>query len=538
VADTLAPVPPFRLSSRAVFALWIVSLLILLAGLGRPVVSRTQEARVLETAREMLGGGFRAWMVPRLNDEVRLHKPPLAYWMAAASFKVFGVNEFAGRLPFALAGWLALGATYAAARRLVGTPGALFAAAALLSSLFFFKFSRLAETDVPATLFVTGAVYFFIRADQTPDLRRLLVQFHLAGACIGLAVLAKGPPAAFAVLFLLAWAIVERKWRLLGGFGLSGAWLTALVVAGWWFAYVRAAPEWGTLGEEFTAITRGRQHTSASYLYFPWMLTATAPWSALGVLGLAWVAMRMIDFPAMRALFIWGVVIFVPLCIAGQRQAHYLIPMMPVAVISIGVVIADATSGNAPFGMRRTFSVLFLLTAAVSCFGGVAMLAAARTERGFIQTSDLIIAAMVTAVAASVWVVWRKKGLAWAVLAYAGSVAAIFLIMFSWWLPSLHEDDHRSAAAAIRQRFGDGPYVLYGPDGSDPLLFNLRSVVPEIREQSQLAEVLRERPGTIVIAQAKNNREPPPVPAELEKRLELPVGDEGMVFRVYSRAKR
>jgi 4-amino-4-deoxy-L-arabinose transferase-like glycosyltransferase len=100
---------PFRLSCPIILALWIAALPLLLFGLGTPVVQRTQEARVLETAREMLDSrDWRQWMIPRLNGQVRLQKPPLAYWVAAGSIKVLGVNDFAGRLPFALAGWLTI----------------------------------------------------------------------------------------------------------------------------------------------------------------------------------------------------------------------------------------------------------------------------------------------------------------------------------------------------------------------------------------------------------------------------------------------
>jgi len=246
----------------------------------------------------------------------------------------------------------------------------------------------------------------------------------------------------------------------------------------------------------------------------------------------------MIAAPGLRALFVWGLVIFVPLCFAGQRQAHYLLPMMPVAAISIGVVVADALAQDRFKKLRWTFGLLYYLTAAVCCFGGVAMLAGARMDRGFIQTSDLVIAGLASIAAAAPWVVLRKKGLAPAVVAFSGAIALIFLLLFAWWLPTLHADNHRTAAAAIRQKFGDGPYVLYGHDGSDPLLFNLRAVAPEIRKQEDLEQLFRNRPETIVIAQTKNKREPPPVPPDLQKHLELEVGDEGMVFRVYSRPGR
>jgi 4-amino-4-deoxy-L-arabinose transferase-like glycosyltransferase len=458
--------------------------------------------------------------------------------MAAGSFKVFGVNEFAGRLPFALAGWLTVGATYAIGRRLVGARAALFGAAALLSCFLFFRFSRLAETDILAAAFVTGAIYFFMVAEESRDWLRRIVWWNLGGACVGLAVLAKGPPAVFAVLFLLAWAGVRGNWRVVVRFLASGAWVTAAVVAGWWFAYVRSLPEWGVLEREVEIIARGSHHNASFLYYFPWTLLAMAPWTAIGILGLAWAGFHMMSRPALRTLLAWGGVIFVPLCLAGQRQLHYLVPLLPAAAVAMGYAVAHGLDEGSPGQDRRLFRWLFDATLGWSCMVGVAILVGARRERGFLQTWDLIVAGVVTVMAVAVVVVPRRRGLTAAVAAYAVFAAVTSVLVFGYWEPTTEPENHRAAGEAIRGRFGDGPYVLYGPDGSDPLLWNLKSVVPEIRTEKRLLEVLRERPETVVIAQTKNNRGPPAVPVELEKRLELRVGDEGMVFRVYSRAGR
>src|SRR5947209_20225411 len=98
---SLPPLPAERRSPRpprAMLLCWLIAGALLLAFVGGPEVTRTQEARVLETAREMLGGGWREWLVPHINGKVRLEKPPLAYWLAAGGFKWFGVSERAGRV--------------------------------------------------------------------------------------------------------------------------------------------------------------------------------------------------------------------------------------------------------------------------------------------------------------------------------------------------------------------------------------------------------------------------------------------------------
>src|SRR5262245_52160463 len=120
---------PYSERRSLVLLAWVATLPLLLLMLGTPPVQRTQEARVMETAREMLGKPLHDWMVPRLNGEVRLKKPPLAYWMSAAGFNALGVSEFAGRLPTVLLGWLTLAVVYATGRWVFGSIAGIFAAA-------------------------------------------------------------------------------------------------------------------------------------------------------------------------------------------------------------------------------------------------------------------------------------------------------------------------------------------------------------------------------------------------------------------------
>src|SRR6188474_2403615 len=138
--------------------LWLAAGAMLVATLGVEPVRRSQEARVLVTAREMLGAPLQHWLVPRCNGEIRLRKPPLAYWASAGSFAVLGISAFSGRVPMALAGWLMVGLTYLVGRWTFGARVGLFAAAALCTCMGFLNYMRLAETDALAALFVTAAV--------------------------------------------------------------------------------------------------------------------------------------------------------------------------------------------------------------------------------------------------------------------------------------------------------------------------------------------------------------------------------------------
>ena len=63
-----------------------------------PLIDR-DEPRFAEASREMLQNGD--WILPRFNNQPRYDKPPLIYWMQAASYRALGQNTFAARLPSA-----------------------------------------------------------------------------------------------------------------------------------------------------------------------------------------------------------------------------------------------------------------------------------------------------------------------------------------------------------------------------------------------------------------------------------------------------
>src|ERR1700730_12527574 len=65
-----------------------------------PLVDR-DEPRLSEASREMMETGD--YIVPHFNNQLRLDKPPLAYWAQIASYKIFGQNDFAARFPSAVA---------------------------------------------------------------------------------------------------------------------------------------------------------------------------------------------------------------------------------------------------------------------------------------------------------------------------------------------------------------------------------------------------------------------------------------------------
>ena len=86
-------------------ALFAAALLVYLIALGSYPIA-DDESKYAEAPREMLELGD--WLTPRYDYVRYLSKPPLGFWIGAAVYRVFGVNEFSARLPVALAGVAAL----------------------------------------------------------------------------------------------------------------------------------------------------------------------------------------------------------------------------------------------------------------------------------------------------------------------------------------------------------------------------------------------------------------------------------------------
>lgn len=86
------------------------------------------------------------------SESVKIDHAPLASWLIAASFKLFGVHEWSGRLPIALAGLLTLGVTYRIARTVGDRRTAIYASLVALSSPLFLLNARQMLGDSPAML--------------------------------------------------------------------------------------------------------------------------------------------------------------------------------------------------------------------------------------------------------------------------------------------------------------------------------------------------------------------------------------------------
>jgi 4-amino-4-deoxy-L-arabinose transferase-like glycosyltransferase len=299
--------------------------------LGRRDIVTSHEARVVQTARQMAESGYpwhatpipvpavhltdaagavsldpdlskppihlNPWLVPVLNDEIRLQKPPLPYWCSAILFKLAGHwSEALARLIPALMGALATFLTYDLTRLVLGRRYALAAALVWVTSYFIPDEFRKVMADPYLAFFSLLAVWAWIRAASrrftSPSPHLPILIFYLATA---LGLLAKGPPLFIHLIIPIALFHLLKKRRLPGPLWshLLGIALLLLIALPWPIYIINHVPNAREIWrhESIGEITDNIDNARPFWFYFPLLFQITLPWTPLWLLAF-WVVFR------------------------------------------------------------------------------------------------------------------------------------------------------------------------------------------------------------------------------------------------------
>jgi hypothetical protein len=161
-----------------------------------------------QIARNMLQSGD--WVTARLDGVAYLEKPPLIYWMMALSYRIFGVHDWAARLPLALSVMLLCWVTYRFGRWAFGEDAGFYSGLALATCIGLFLFTRILIPDAILTLSIATAIWAWLRLleDDEPKARWV----WLLGVSFGIGLLLKGLIAiVFPVLASIAHMMATRQ---------------------------------------------------------------------------------------------------------------------------------------------------------------------------------------------------------------------------------------------------------------------------------------------------------------------------------------
>lgn len=189
-----------------------------------------------QIARNMLQSGD--WVTARLDGVAYLEKSPLKYWMIAGSFIIFGVHDWAARIPIAICTILLCWVTARFGAWAFGWRAGMYSGLVLGTSVGLFLFTRILIPDVILTLTIELALWSFLRAIEDGERHRAWWAMQMWGS-IGIGLLLKGLIAAvFFVAAGLLYLVFTKQftmrstWKRLRPF--SGILLMLMIAAPWY----------------------------------------------------------------------------------------------------------------------------------------------------------------------------------------------------------------------------------------------------------------------------------------------------------------
>jgi 4-amino-4-deoxy-L-arabinose transferase-like glycosyltransferase len=344
---------PILSQNRPQWALLLLTVCTFCVLLGSRGLNEPDEGRYAEIAREMIE--THDWLVPHFWYVPHFDKPPMTYWLVAASMKLFGQNEWAVRLPLALAGLSGVLAAWFLAKSVGGRRVAVWSVLILQSSLLYFAMSRMLTTDIFLTQFTAWAIYFLWRSwiclREPGTSAKCFWRWHLAGwLAIALGFMTKGPIAlAMPLVAVLLLLVVRRKTftqkRLLFGGLLVGLLLFLVVAAPWYVAANARVP--GTLNYMIFHQAAGHVlgttiHTRQGFpgYFFVIVPVGLLPWSWL--LGWLWRREHWRRMPSLQQdgwllLNFWALFTFTLFNITHSKLPAYILPIFPALAVLLAL---------------------------------------------------------------------------------------------------------------------------------------------------------------------------------------------------------
>lgn len=452
-------------------------------------LAEPDETRYAEIPREMLAAGD--LVVPRLNGVPYFEKPPLLYWVNAASLRLFGETPWAARLPTRLAGFATMLLVVLAARR-GGHDAGISAGVLFLAAPMGFLFSRTNLTDGLLTFFFTATLL----AGRAAVLRReegraWVAMSALAGAAAAGGFLTKGLVALVlpgAILFL--WSLATRRVRpFVRALLLAPAPLVFLALAAPWFFLVEQRHP-GFLDFFFVRehlqrfATKAARRPGPIHYFVPVFLLGFLPGLPFFLSG----ARRSWRRDSEGFFFLlWFAVVFVFFSLSQSKLPPYLFPAIPAAAIL-------AARGLPQDGSRRLWIAQALLATALAA--AVLLVPELRAEARRFELVGIVaplLAGLVVASWAAVLFAGRSTPLA---LTAAGVGWAAFFTAVALGWPQMPQARFPSElAAAAREAAAPRRAIIVGyKDYLNGVSWELKSPIPVAAYRGELEPQFEARP--------------------------------------------
>lgn len=285
------------------------------------------ESRNIITAREMVYEGH--WLVPTMNGELRLEKPPLPTWLTAVAEMVSPDNLGLQRGMAGLAALLLVFYFWQFARRVLHIDP-LLPTLLLCTCYNLILMGRTASWDIYCHAFMMGGIYHLARALGAPP--QSWRHFLAAGVFMGLSILSKGPVSLYALFlpFLISYGCFYRpsikgKWPAVAAMA-----AVAIVLGTWWYAYVHI-----TQADALSAVVQKESGSWMNHNVRPWwyywkFFLETGVWSLLLLTAMFLPLADRRRRRSRRWLFSlgWMLASLLLLSLMPEKKSRYLLPLL------------------------------------------------------------------------------------------------------------------------------------------------------------------------------------------------------------------
>jgi 4-amino-4-deoxy-L-arabinose transferase len=316
----------------------------LILGLGSYGLAETSEARYAEISREMFVYGD--YLNPELLGVYHFHKPPIAYYITALGYQLFGINEFGARFFLQVAIIIQLLLVYRLADLLFKDKWVAFMAGLIYFSLpIVLISSRNLTTDAFLTTFIIAAIYCWqVYSDKTKIL--FLYPFY---ALVGIALLTKGPVALlFIGVYIAVSKIILKKGLRISVHHIIGVMLCIGIGASWYVMVMLENPKLWDYFIQKQLISRMNSNSfnrsKPFWFYIPLIFAMLLPWLLALLPRFKFHLKSIHNKEAVTKILLYSsFLLFVLFSVFSTKLIMYILPVFWMPAIIIAVEIKKAT---------------------------------------------------------------------------------------------------------------------------------------------------------------------------------------------------
>ena len=359
-----------------------IAFVALILGLGSYGLAETSEARYAEISREMFVYGD--YLNPELLGIFHFHKPPIAYYLTALGYQLFGVNEFGARFFLQVAIIIQLLLVYRLADLLYKNKWVAFMAGLIYFSLpIVLISSRNLTTDAFLTTFIIASIYCW----QVYSDKAKILFLYFFYALVGIALLTKGPVALlFVAVYIAVSKIILKKGLRLSVHHVLGILLCIGIGASWYVLVMLENPKLWDYFIQKQLISRMNSNSfnrsKPFWFYLPLILVMLLPW-LLALVPRFKSHLKSIpgQEPVTKILLYSSVVLFILFSIFSTKLILYILPVFWMPAIIIAAEIKKAT--------QRSLNIINIVHASLLVLLLLGMVVCWKTQPEFVQISTL-----------------------------------------------------------------------------------------------------------------------------------------------------